>query len=109
MWRIETRFEMLARKIIEYHGSDPRFRDIIRSEGLKAQEVLSDPAYSDEMHGPGVWIGSLSIAEEFSNGDIWEVDITGYPQEIDGVGHLYVPHDIPPDRLRLIMADWEPV
>ena len=62
-----------------------------------------------ETRGPGVWFADFETAKDFSNGDVWEIDISGYPFETDDHGYSYVTSDIPYSRMRLVMEDWERV
>lgn len=102
---------MLSKEMtVGYHGSDPKFRETILFEGLKAQMVvLMDDGVVVEERGPGVWFADFETAKDFSNGDVWEIDITDYPYEADGHGYSYITHDVPWQKVKLVMEDWEPV
>ena len=93
-----------------YHGAINDNRESIRTQGLKA----SNPAEGDpDLHDEGEERRGVWVAEEIEDamewgGDVWEVDARGLEMgDLIGVDYSFVKSDVPPSRIRLVVADGE--
>lgn len=106
---MKTFLEWLGNKVY-YHGSSPKNRESIRNRGL----IASNPAEGDSyLHDEGeerrgVWVSEdIEDAMEWGR-DVWEVDAMGMELgDLVGGEHQFVKSDVPPSRLRLVIADGE--
>lgn len=113
--RVQAKMVKTAAGTVMYHGSPPKNRQSIMQHGLRASW---DEDVDDE---PGVFMTAQpwQIGDDPDSGgeqdDIWEVNVDGLDVKPDPWGSLngidylseyggswYVPHDIPPERLRLL-------
>ncbi len=108
---MKTFIEWLG-KDIYYHGASPENRESIRVHGLRASNPAeSDPYLHDEgEERRGVWVAEdIEDAMEWGE-DVWEVDAKGLELgDLVGGDHQFVKSDVPPSRLRLLVADGERV
>lgn len=101
--------EWLGRGVY-YHGSSIHDRESIRAHGLRA----SNPAEGDsDLHDEGEDRRGVWVAEEIEDAlhwgdDVWEVDASGLEMgDLVGVDYFFVKSDVPPGRMRLVVADGE--
>lgn len=97
---------------IYYHGASSHNRESIRTQGLKASSPAEDdPDLHDEgEERRGVWVyEDIEDAMEWGE-DVWEVDARGLDMgDLVGVDDSFVKSDVPPSRIRLVVADGERV
>ena len=93
-----------------YHGADPDNRESIRTQGLKAGNPAEDDS---DLHDEGEERRGVWVAEEIEDamewgGDVWEVDARGLDLgDLIGVDYSFVKSDVPPIRIRLVVAGGE--
>lgn len=109
---MKTFIEWLG-KDIYYHGASPEDRESIRVHGLRpSNPAEGDPYLHDEgEERKGVYVeDDIEGAMQWGGGDVWEVDATGLETGwFADSSHTYIKSDVPPSRLRLLVADGERV
>jgi len=107
--RIKTFLEWLGGGFL-YHGADPDNRESIRAQGLKASNPAEDDSdlHDEGEERRGVWVfEDIEDAMEWGQ-DVWEVDARGLEMgDLVGEEHSFVKSDIPPNRIRLVVAAGE--
>lgn len=108
---MKTFLEWLGRGVY-YHGASPDNRKSIRTQGL----MVSNPAEGDPyLHDEGEERRGVWVAEDIEGAmewgqDVWEVDARGLEMgDLIGAEHSFLKSDVPPSRIRLVVADGAPV